>query len=107
MKTINKIRFELVCVEWIPEVRHMEYGKLYYSEKYSVTNHLCPCGCGTQTPLPIKTGEWGIAINDDKFTITPSVLHRTGCQTHYVINDNIVSILGPSVDENVMYRILK
>jgi hypothetical protein len=82
---------EIVKVEFIPN--EMEFGKIYYSELYQITNHLCPCGCGQQTPLPIKDGEWNLLINNDKVTINPSVLHRSGCNTHYIITNGIANIV--------------
>ena len=57
MKTFKKVPLELVEVEFIPPYKEMEFGKVYYSKEYKITNHLCPCGCGQQTPLPIKKGE--------------------------------------------------
>lgn len=95
MRTLKKVNLELVFTEFIPEFDKMEFGKFYYSRKYKVSNHLCPCGCGTQTPLPIKEGEWWISIDKNQFTITPSILHKYiyGCRSHYVINNNIASIL--------------
>jgi len=58
MKTIAQVPLELVEVEFIPEKSVMEFGKLYYSKEYKTTNHLCPCGCGQITPIPIKEGAW-------------------------------------------------
>lgn len=93
MKTLNKVPLELVQVEFIPHVSEMEFGKLYYSEKYKTTNHLCPCGCGAQTPIPVKEGEWNLTINNGKATISPSIFHRSGCQSHYIITNGVANIV--------------
>lgn len=93
MKTFKKVPLELVEVEFIPPYQEMEFGKVYYSKEYKITNHLCPCGCGKQTPLPIKKGEWGIYFNKDRFTISPSILQRLGCESHYIITNSIANIV--------------
>lgn len=92
MKTLKKVPIELVEVEFIPEV--MEFGKLYYSKKYQVSNHLCPCGCGTQVPLPIMDGEWSISNSGGIVTITPSIQHRMYCLSHYVITNGSANMLN-------------
>lgn len=91
MKTLKKVPLTLVEVEFIPE--EMEFGKVYYSKKYKVSNHLCVCGCGQQTPLPIKEGEWRLEVANEKITISPSILHRGGCQSHYIITNGIANIV--------------
>lgn len=91
MKTLQKVPLELVEVEFIPPYNEMEFGKLYYSKEYKTTNHLCPCGCGMQTPIPVKEGEWNLSINNGKATISPSILHRLGCQTHYIITNGVAN----------------
>lgn len=99
MKTIKKVPFELVEVVFIPE--NMERNKIYYSKDYSVSNHLCPCGCGSQTPLPIKEGEWALSITSGKVTIIPSIQHRFNCKSHYIITDGVANIVNyPIPKEN-------
>lgn len=93
MKTKYKVQLEIVETEFIPEAEKMEFGKLYYSKEYEGTNHLCPCGCGQQTPIPVKEGEWNLTIKNGKATIRPSILHRLGCKTHYIITDGIANIV--------------
>lgn len=91
MKTLAKIQLELIRVEFMPE--EMEFGKLYYSEKYNVQNHLCVCGCGQQTPFPIKEGEWSITESEKGFSITPSILQLGGCKSHYIITNSVANIV--------------
>lgn len=92
MRTLKKTPMEMIEVHFIPS--DMEFGKLYYSKEYEVSNHLCPCGCGAQVPLPIKNGEWNISNIDGKLTVTPSVQHRMYCLSHYVITEGQAIILG-------------
>jgi hypothetical protein len=94
MKTLNRVPLELVQVEFIPSYNEMEFGKLYYSQEYKTTNHLCPCGCGQSTPIPVKEGEWSLSISNGKATISPSILHRLYCRTHYVITNGVANILS-------------
>lgn len=93
MKTLKKVEFKLVEVDFIPNITEMEFGKLYYSKKYSTTNHLCPCGCGFPTPVPTNKDGWSIDIKNGKVTMTPSILHRGGCQSHYVITNGFANII--------------
>ena len=93
MKTLKKVNLILKEVDFIPEHNKMEFGVFYYSKKYNISNHLCVCGCGQQTALPIKKGEWEILCDKDKFSISPSILHRLGCQSHYIITNSIANIV--------------
>lgn len=95
----NKIyELEPVYVEYMPEV--IEEGKLYVSKKFGLTIHLCACGCGVKTPLPVK-GEgiesddihqpWIMTMNGDKITLSPSIGNFIGenpYHAHYFIRDN-------------------
>ena len=107
MRTLKKVPIVLVEVkDFIPELELMEAGKLYYSKKYQVSNHLCPCGCGTQTPLPIKDGEWSLTVSNGNITISPSIQHRNNCKSHYIITDgnaNIVNLPLPKERWNMRY----
>ncbi len=103
MKTLKKVAFDLIEVEFIPEANLMESGKIYYSKAYNTTNHLCPCGCGTQTPLPIKDGEWSLSVDNGKVTINPSILHRAYCKSHYVITNGSANILNEPIPKSEWY----
>ncbi len=87
MKTIKTINVQLVTLnddEYIPNV--MEYSKIYYSKKLKASSHICLCGCGHKCYLPIKENEWYLTINNNgTFTISPSILQRFECRSHYVI----------------------
>ena len=90
MKTIKKVPLELLEVEFVP--KEMEFGKFYYSAIYNVANHLCVCGCGMPVPIPIKKNEWNIS-NKNPLTVTPSLHHRIGCKTHYIITNGHANIV--------------
>lgn len=93
MKTLKKVSVELIEVETIPNYENMEFGKIYYSEKYAITNHLCLCGCGHQVPLPIKSNFWDLFKNSGKITITPSILQRFNCKSHYIITNGVANFV--------------
>lgn len=101
MKTLKKVTLEIIEVEYIPEVKDMMFGTLYYAPHWNMSNHLCPCGCGNQTPLPIKEGEWSLSVSEGKPTITPSIQHRYNCLSHYVITNGVANMLNhPRPKEN-------
>jgi hypothetical protein len=91
MKTLKKVPVELVECQYVPEV--LEPGKLYYSEKYSTVVHLCLCGCGHKTAIPIGPGGWTITVKDGKPTLTPSLLHRFECRSHYIITNGVANFV--------------
>lgn len=65
----------------------MEQGKIYISSEYETFTYLCLCGCGEECPLPTTEGEWSITDNDGRVTITPSILQRFACKSHYIITN--------------------
>ena len=91
MKTIKQVPFELVKVELIPD--QMEPGKLYFSQTYECTNHLCLCGCGVQCFLPIGPGGWALTDRDGSATLTPSILQRFECRSHYIITNGLANFV--------------
>jgi hypothetical protein len=68
----------------------MEQGKIYICEQYHGASHLCLCGCGVESYLRLGEGEWTITDNNGKITITPSILQRFDCKSHYVITNGEV-----------------
>ena len=93
MKTLKKVPLHIIEVEYIPEPQDMEFGILYYSKEFETTSHLCPCGCGMIAPIPVKEGEWSLTIINGDVTISPSILHRMGCKTHYIIQNGVANIV--------------
>lgn len=94
-KTLGKRleRIEPVFVEYLPY--QLEYGKLYISEKFETTSHLCACGCGELVVMPFKAGGWSLTKNDDgTVTMRPSVGNfEFACKSHYYITDNKIEWL--------------
>jgi hypothetical protein len=69
-------------VDIIPS--ELEPGVLYVSIKYSVTMHLCACGCGERVALPLHPGQWKITYDGDAISLNPSVGNvGTVCNSHY------------------------
>lgn len=91
MKTLKKVEIEPIYVEFIPA--DLEQGKLYISEKYEGCTHLCLCGCGVKCYLPLGAGEWSINNNKGKVSITPSILQRFECKSHYIITNNVANFV--------------
>jgi len=94
MKTIKKVPYELgVLPDTLPEAKDMVPGKFYFSEKFQASSHLCPCGCGDNVFLPIGKDDWELERHGTTFSISPSILKRLGCKSHYVIKKGVASIL--------------
>ena len=92
MKTIKKVAIIPVFVEQIPE--QIEHGKIYISEKYKCSVHLCLCGCGMQTVLPIGKDGWNMYKTDKGVSFTPSVGNfQYPCKSHYIITNNIANFV--------------
>ena len=54
--------------------------------RIAVLHYACPCGCGACGAVPVKVGFGGSHWNWDgdmvNPTLTPSILHTTGCRWH-------------------------
>lgn len=74
----------------------LESGVVYISELYGVAIHLCACGCGGKTVLPLeKDGSgWNLIKNEDgTISFTPSIGNWSGenpYHAHYYITNNKV-----------------
>lgn len=94
MKTIKKVEIEPVYVdEFLPNKNEMKFGKMYISVKYNGSNHLCLCGCGTECYLPLNKDGWHLTDNNRKITLTPSILQRFDCRSHYIITNGIANFV--------------
>lgn len=95
---MKQLAVEIIYLDQIDPSK-MEFGKLYISVKYHCMNHLCLCGCGHEAPIPIKSfnGEpghfdgWDLTEIDRVLSVTPSLLHRFDCKSHYVITNNVAN----------------
>lgn len=100
MKTIKQVEFEPVyCDPYLPGRANMEPNKLYICLKHNGTSHLCFCGCGVECYLNIneeirdKEGVlidkgWDFKDENGKVTLSPSILQRFECKSHYIITKN-------------------
>ena len=84
-----------IDVEVIPDT--LKSGLLYISEKFGISCHLCPCGCGQAVYLPFpekeingKTRHWNMTYNLGKVTFRPSIGNTFECRSHYYITNNKV-----------------
>ena len=77
--------YRLVEVTSFP--RPLEHGVLYVSARFSVSAHLCACGCAREVILPLNPAQWSVVRHaDGTATLEPSVAN-TGypCNSHYFI----------------------
>jgi hypothetical protein len=101
MKTLKQVEVEPVFFdEALPSNTDIEFGKLYISRRFMCLNHKCLCGCGQDTSIPLKsingdtTNGWklhGWDLTTDasgRVSLSPSLLHRFECQSHYIITKN-------------------
>ena len=85
MKDIIK----LLKVKYLPQ--ELNEGILYFSKKYGIAGHLCPCGCGSKVITPLDSFEWHLKIRKGKPSLYPSIGNwQLDCKSHYwIINGKI------------------
>ncbi|MBQ6287384.1 MAG: hypothetical protein IJK73_07005 [Bacteroidales bacterium] len=91
MERLNELK--PVYCDTFPET--FKPGELYISHKYHIAGHLCLCGCGNKSILPLRPHNpkgWSIAEKDGKVTLRASVLN-VFCGSHYFITDNKIEWL--------------
>lgn len=93
MKTIKKVQIEPVFVELLPEV--LEQGKIYISEEYNCSSHLCLCGCGELVVLPFNhPSHWNFSKSEKGVSFSPSVgNYNLACKSHYIITNNVANFV--------------
>lgn len=99
MKTIKQVEIEPVWFdEYLPANDLCEEGKLYISKEFMGAKHKCFCGCGMDIYINFnsingvgdgKSDGWTIETdNSGRVTVAPSLAHRNGCKSHYIITKN-------------------
>ena len=98
MKTVEII--PVFVEKYLPEKAEMKPNHIYISEFYHGSSHLCLCGCGQYTFLPLnydddvysRTDEWNlIKENNGTISFTPSIGNFKGenpYHAHYIITKN-------------------
>ncbi len=82
---------QLTRVEFMP--KDLSPGILYVSDRYRVSGHLCPCGCGNKVMLPIGPAEWSWKEVNGKPSLWPSVSSgQLPCNSHYVIREGNIRV---------------
>ena len=70
----------------IPPRTEMEPKTLYISIPLRIANHLCICGCGTESPTPLAPTEWRMTFDGESVSLAPSIGNqRMNCRSHYWI----------------------
>lgn len=92
MKTINKVPVTFEKVELITE--NLQEGVIYVSDEYKCAVHLCLCGCGQETVMPLTDNEWKYEIIDGKISFSPSIGNfRFACKSHYIITNGVANFV--------------
>lgn len=94
MKTIKQVEIIPIFLDgYLPPKEEMEFGKIYISKEYNVSNHLCLCGCNEECYLSLKPlfilNFWNLIEEvNGTISLTPSILQRFPCKSHYIITKN-------------------
>ena len=74
-------------VDQVPE--QPEAGILYVSLPFRTTLHLCACGCGNETWVPIRPDRHHLIYNGETISLQGSIGNwRFPCRSHYWIRDS-------------------
>lgn len=66
-----------------------ESGVLYVSMPFNTTLHLCACGCGSETWVPIRPDRHHLTYDGEHVTIVGSIGNwRFPCRSHYWVRAN-------------------
>ena len=74
-------------VEWVDDMPPTPgRGVLYISVKHRLTIHLCACGCGEKTVLPLGPADWQMEYDGKTVSVAPSIGNlQAPCRSHYFI----------------------
>ena len=98
MKTIKKVEVIPIFCEFIPSRSEMKQGEIYISKKYAISCHLCLCGCGEESAMPLNEDGsidgWSLIKNNNKVSFAPSIGNFSfKCKSHYIITNNIANFV--------------
>ena len=85
-----------IVESWPEDIGNGELVVRQHEGRIRGLHFLCPDNCGDAHMLPAHHTErdmpgWQIAINPDStVTVSPSILRRGGCQSHFFIERNAV-----------------
>ena len=94
MKTLRKVPITPVFVDEMPAF--IERGKVYISEIYSTSQHICLCGCDNMVYMPITGGMFWDLVKEKDGTVTfiGSVgNYNFPCKSHYIITKNVANFV--------------
>ncbi|WP_183560655.1 DUF6527 family protein [Mucilaginibacter sp. SP1R1] len=95
MRTIRKVIIIPVFVEWMPDF--YEQDMVYISREHNCSKHLCLCGCGQMTIMPLDDGsKWWQLVEgpDGRVSFIGSVGNYSfPCQSHYIITNNVANFV--------------
>ena len=78
----------------MPEFDAISDGELWISHKHRTINLRCPCGCGELTVLTLHPSRWHVSFDGKSVSLSGptggSVWARSGCGSHYLIQENAV-----------------
>lgn len=78
-------RIELQRVHFMSE--ELKPGVLYVSDEFSISAHLCACGCGSKIRIPLGPTEWVLDETKNGPSLYPSIGNwQLPCKSHYWIS---------------------
>lgn len=94
MKTLKRVTIEPIFVDTMPS--DYERNKVYISEKYKTSKHLCLCGCDNMVIMPLTGGQWWDLVKELNGTV--SFIGSIGnynfdCKSHYIITKNVANFV--------------
>jgi hypothetical protein len=94
MKTLKQVEITPIFLDgYLPKNQDLEQNKIYISKEYNGLKHLCLCGCGETSYIPLAPNEWTLTEKNGKVSLTPSLLHRFACKSHYIITNNVANFV--------------
>lgn len=95
MKTLKKVNVAYEKYHFLPPTEELEPGIIYISDEFNISKHLCLCGCGELTVMPLGDDEWNYSIDEkDRISFWPSVgNYQLPCKSHYIITKGVANFV--------------